>query len=144
MKNARHITLALLAAVASQASLAADYGSYRGKGGMTAYDIKPNVYEYHYDKGFTGVDAIGWDPNLQFAWSRLGAAKTCGVPFDQSKAVAALIAKYQQDKMTHEMIGIDFHAMQTKANPAFCTAERVEELKRVVLGFQDGDFPTKF
>ncbi|RUR70044.1 hypothetical protein EJP67_23600 [Variovorax guangxiensis] len=143
MSTAR-IAILLLAAVAGQAALAADYGGYRGKGGMGAYKIEPNVYEYHYDKGFTGPDAAGWDPNLQFAWSRLGAAMTCGIPYDRAGVIAALVGKYQQDALTHGMNGIDFHAAQSKANPKFCTPERVEELKAMIPAFEKGDFPSRF
>ncbi|EJL79253.1 hypothetical protein PMI12_00942 [Variovorax sp. CF313] len=143
-KSTARIAILLLTAVAGHAAMAADYGSYRGKGGMGAYKIESNVYEYHYDKGFTGPDAMGWDPNLQFAWSRLGAAKTCGIPYDRPNAVAQLIKKYQQDALMHEMNGIDFHAAQSKANPKFCALERVEELKAVIPAFEKGDFPARF
>ena len=82
------------------------YGGYLGHGGMTAYDIAPNVYEYHYDHGFTGEDAMGWKPELQFIWSRFGAAEACGLPYDS------------------------VHAAQAKANANFCTPKRVQQLKR--------------
>ena len=123
---------------------AGDYGNYRGKGGMSAYAIQKNVYEYHYDNGFTGSDAMGWNPNLQFAWSRIAAAQTCGVEFSLDKVLKPLIEKYQQDEMTHSMIGVGFHAAQSKANPDFCTQERVDEIKEMIPKFESSDFPKKF
>ncbi|MCW1776925.1 hypothetical protein NB693_21360 [Pantoea ananatis] len=59
---------------------------YSGHGGMTAYSIKPDIYAYHYDHGFDGDDAMGWDPGLQFVWSRAAAAKACGVDAVPEKA----------------------------------------------------------
>ncbi len=108
---------------------------------MTAYDIKPDVYLHHYDKGFTGVDAIGWDPNLQFAWSRTGAAKTCGIKFDQGKIVDQLQAKYDISKVMHEINGINFHHMQSKKVAGFCTPERMREIHQYMPRFLIGDFP---
>jgi len=128
----------------STASMAADYGNYKGKGGMSAYSIKPNVYEFHYDKGFTGEDAAGWDSNLQYAWSRIAAAKVCGVEVSQDKLLPLLIEKFGQDKITHELIGISFHESQIKANSKFCTPDRIEELKIEIPEFNDGKFPKKF
>ncbi len=124
--------------------VAQDYGNYLGKGGMSAYDIKRNVYEYHYDKGFTGEDAMGWDPNLQYAWSRLGAAKTCNVSYPSEKIIEQLIAKYGENTLTHEMVGINFHAAQSKANPSFCTLTRIDEIKDLLPAFEAGNFPKKF
>ena len=106
------------------------YGGYLGHGGMTAYDIAPNVYEYHYDHGFTGEDAMGWKPELQFIWSRFGAAEVCGLPYDSEAALAALQQKYGHDRFVHEINGVSFHAAQAKANANFCTPERVQQLKR--------------
>ncbi len=123
---------------------AAGYGGYSGKGGMAAYAIKPNVYEYHYDHGFTGSDAMGWNPNLQFAWSRIAAAIVCGVPVSTEKVIPQLIKKFQQNKLTYKMIGIDFHSAQIRANKRFCTKERVAEAKSLVPQFELGNFPKKF
>lgn len=123
---------------------AADYGNYKGSGGMAAYAIKPNVYEYHYDKGFTGPDAAGWDPNLQFAWSRIAAASACSVPVAPDKLLPLLISKYGQDNLVHKMVGIDFHVAQIRANKAFCTEERLAELRELMPQFERGEFPTKF
>ena len=117
---------------------------YAGKGGMTAFKISPQVYAWHYDNGFTGPDAMGWDPNLQLAWSRLAAARTCGVPFAQDKVVAALIKTYGHDKLAHEMIGIDFHNAQSKGAPGFCTPARVSALQALVPAMEMGQFPRRF
>ncbi len=123
---------------------AADYGNYKGSGGMSAYAIKANVYEYHYDNGFTGGDAMGWDPNLQFAWSRIAAASACGVTVDRAKVMAALQAEYDQDPMTQEIVGIGFHEAQIKANKQFCTAERVAAVTQRVPSLEDGSFEKPF
>lgn len=117
--------------------------AYRGSGGMTAYDIKPEVYAYHYEHGFTGVDAMGWDPKLQFAWSRLGAAKTCGVSFDEEAMLARLISRFGHDRLVHGMNGVDFHHLQSKRVPGFCTAQRVDELRRVVPAMAAGQFEAR-
>ncbi|NLR74517.1 hypothetical protein [Leeia aquatica] len=136
--------IAMSLGLAVPAVWAADYGGYKGVGGMTAYNIPDNVYEYHYDKGFTGVDAMGWDPNLQYAWSRIGAAKTCGIAFDERKVLAALDTRYPQGEVIHKMIGIDFAYLHSKHNPKFCTEERVLELKEMLPLFEAGQFPSKF
>jgi hypothetical protein len=136
--------LAALLVAALVGCAASPPAQYAGKGGMTAYKIAPEVYVYHYEKGFTGPDAMGWDPNLQFAWSRFAAAKTCGIPYSQEKAVASLIQKYQQDKLTHERIGIEFHHLQSKGVTGFCTQERVTEIKAVVPSMEAGSFANRF
>lgn len=130
------ILAALLAACAAP--------PYRGSGGMTAYDIKPEVYAYHYEHGFTGVDAMGWDPNLQQAWSRLGAAKTCGVPFDDEALLARLIARFGHDRLTHGMNGVDFHHQQSQRVPGFCSAARMAELRAAVPAMAAGRFEQRF
>ncbi|MES2889449.1 MAG: hypothetical protein V4739_15755, partial [Pseudomonadota bacterium] len=106
--------------------------AYAGKGGMTARKITPQAYLHHYENGFTGPDAMGWDPNLQFAWSRLAAAKTCSVPYAQEQAVSALVKKYGQETFVHELNGINFHHLQSKGVPGFCTPQRVAEVKALV------------
>lgn len=126
------------------AATAADYGNYKGRGGMLARSIPANVYAYHYDNGFTGVDAMGWDPNLQFAWSRIAAADACGVGIDKAKAMAALQAAYDQDPTVQEIIGIGFHAAQINANPAFCDPARVAALGPLVPHIEDGSFERPF
>ena len=131
------LVLLLTAAVAD----AQDYGGYAGKGGMGARKIEPHVYEYHYDHGFTGEDAMGWEPDLQFAWSRLAAAEACGVT-DAPSAIAIdhLIERYGQSASVHETVGIGFHAAQIQANPAFCSAKRKEDLSRLMPEFERGEF----
>lgn len=119
---------------------AGDYGNYSGKGGMTAYAIKHEAYEYHYDFGFTGVDAMGWDPNLQFAWSRLGAAKTCGLAYHAGDMMKQLIAAFGHDEFTHNLVGADFHHAQSKSNAKFCSPERIKEINVLLPEFANGAF----
>jgi hypothetical protein len=117
---------------------------YTGKGGMTAYSIEPEAYEYHYKHGFTGIDAMGWDPNLQYAWSRSGAAMTCGIQFDKKLVIKNMIREYGKDELTHDMNGIMFHHLQSKKIKNFCTTERITEAKKVVSGLEVGSFPKLF
>ncbi len=126
-------------------AIAADpYDGYSGQGGMTSNAISFNAYAYHYDKGFTGPDAMGWDPNLNYAWSRIGAAVACKIPFSKDKMMKQLVAKFKEDTFTHEIVGIQFHAAQIEANKEFCTKEHVTELKQVIPQFEKGNFPKKF
>ncbi len=125
-------------------AMAGDYGNYSGHGGMAAYKIPSNVYEYHYDKGFTGPDAMGWDPNLQFAWSRLAAAKSCGIPADQTAILKFLQEKYNQSAAIQEIVGVGFHEAQVKADSKFCTPERVDELKLVIPDLERGVLEERF
>jgi hypothetical protein len=143
MVRTKHISLLAVCSVFA-GCVATAPTQYSGKGGMTAQKIPTNVYLYHYEKGFTGPDAMGWDPNLQFAWSRFAAAKTCAIPFSQENAVAALTKAYGHDKLTHELVGIDFHQAQVKAAPNFCTAERLTELKSLVPKMEAGEFSKRF
>lgn len=134
-------------AIALLASLnlsAANYGDYKGKGGMSAYKILPEVYEYHYDKGFIGPDAMGWDPNMQYAWSRLAAAHVCGIAADKKAILDFLQANYHQSPAMQEIVGVDFHEAQVKANPTFCTTERMDELKRVIPPMEQGQLEEPF
>jgi|GEM_PF-1322039 len=117
---------------------------YSGKGGMTAYSIKPEVYEYHYEHGFTGVDAMGWDPNLQYAWSRSGAAITCGIQFDKKAVINNMIKEYGESEFVHDMNGIMFHHLQSKTIKNFCNSSRVNEIKLVLAKLEKGDFPKYF
>lgn len=135
------MVLAMLIFAASAAVADADYGGYKGRGGMAAYAIKPIVYAYHYDKGFNGPDASGWDPHLQFIWSRVGAAQACNVTHDDPAVFKQLEAKYPHGVMVHRMVGIDFHAAQSKANATeFCSPERVSELRTLLPAFERGQF----
>jgi len=143
MKNVV-LALALLTIPCTALAQDVSYGRYKGSGGMSAYRIKSNVYEYHYDKGFTGPDAMGWDPSLQYAWSRIAAAGACGVEIDKDKALASLETIYPQGKITHEMIGVGFHSAQIEANPHFCTESRIEELRQISRALEDGSFEKPF
>lgn len=51
----------------TEMTMVANYGNYKVKGRMSARNIKSNVYEYHYDKSFTGEDAAGRNSNIQYA-----------------------------------------------------------------------------
>lgn len=117
---------------------------YSGKGGMTKYSVTDEAYVYHYKNGFTGEDAMGWDPNLQYAWSRAGAALTCGVAMDKSAVLAHMSQQYGQDEMIHEMNGVDYHHMQSKSIADFCTPERLSELNQVIPQLESGQFPDVF
>jgi hypothetical protein len=110
---------------------------------MTAYKIDASAYLYHYDNGFTGPDAMGWDPNLQFAWSRAAAAKTCGVPFSPDKVLAALITRFGHDRLTHNLIGTDFHHLQSQAIAGFCTPARQTEIEKLMPAIEGGAFPQR-
>lgn len=121
-----------------------DYGNYSGKGGMTAYAIDSNVYKYHYDYGFTGVDAMGWDGNLQYAWSRTAGAKTCGMTLDSKTIISLLVKKYGYDELVHEMNGVGFHFIQQSKIKDFCNEKRVAELKQVIPQMMNGQFVKKF
>ncbi|WLF83012.1 hypothetical protein [Moraxella sp. ZY210820] len=121
-----------------------EYGNYSGKGGMTAYSIDSNTYKYHYDNGFTGVDAMGWDSNLQYAWSRTAGAKTCGMAVDSKKIITFLAKKYGHDEFIHEINGIDFHFIQQQKIKDFCNERRVAELKQVIPQMMNGQFVKKF
>lgn len=136
--------LCVLAFIICGSASAADYGGYSGSGGMSAESIPSNVYEYHYDKGFTGVDAAGWDPNLQYAWSRIAAATICKVDVSVAALVPKLIKKFGQNTFTHKVVGIGFHEAQIRANQKFCTANRVAELKKAIPKFSEGRFPKKY
>lgn len=125
--------------------VAKDYNGYNGSGGMLEYKIQNNVYEYHYDNGFTGDDAAGWDPNLQYAWSRIAAANICyKKEIFNEKIIDLLIEKFGENKSVHKIIGIDFHAVQIYANKNFCSDERLKELEEIIPKFKKGNFPKKF
>lgn len=117
---------------------------YSGEGGMTAHAIKPEVYEYHYDHGFTGVDSMGWDPNLQYAWSRAGAALTCNVEIDKDLVLNNMSEEFGHDPFIHDLNGVSFHNMQSKNIEGFCSDARVKELEGLIIFMEIGDFPEKF
>ncbi len=111
---------------------------------MTAHSIKPEAYEYHYENSFTGVDAMGWDPNLQYAWSRAGTAMSCDIHFDKEIVIKNMISKYGHDRFVHDMNGIMFHHMQSRKIDEFCSKDRIEEAKKVVTDLEAGVFPVIF
>lgn len=125
---------------------------YSGEGGMTERDIKPEAYIYHYEHGFTGVDAMGWDPNLQVAWSRTGAAKTCDISIDKEKIIDNLIRTYGDpaktsdffERIVHDTNGIEFHHLQSKKIDGFYSADRVSEINSLIPKFEQGEFPKRF
>jgi hypothetical protein len=138
------LTIFTLAAQAGADTLAPLPEGYSGHGGMSAYRITPEIYAYHYDHGFSGGDAMGWDPQLQFVWSRVAAAKACGVgAVPESAIVAKLVARYGQSDTVHEMVGIGFHQAQIEAAKAqFCTATRLDQVWALLPQFVQGQFET--
>lgn len=106
--------------------------NYSGKGGMAAYSINPSAYLYHYKNGFTGVDSMGWEPDLQYTWSRVGAALTCGVSFNKPSVIEQLKGKYGHSEIVHDMNGVQFHHLQSKKIADFCSVERISEIKKVL------------
>ncbi|WP_167455847.1 hypothetical protein [Xanthomonas dyei] len=115
---------------------------YAGEGGMTLQEIDPAIYAYHYDHGFVGEDAMGWDPALQFAWSRIAAAEVCAQQPPSDAVIAKLVEQYGKDAVVHQTNGIGFHEAQMRAAGNFCTPTRVTEATAVVPTFSSGDFST--
>lgn len=145
MSTQRSVRLAtpLLGLAACLLAACASSRVYSGHGGMAAYKIEPDVYLYHYQHGFTGPDAMGWDPGLQWVWSRLGAAKTCDVPFAEDRLIEKLTARYGHGPLEHGTIGIGFHHQQSRAVPGFCSDARVAELRQAVPAYEAGEFSVK-
>ncbi|MEA9884215.1 hypothetical protein VDG05_07640 [Xanthomonas campestris pv. raphani] len=131
---------ALLCALAGTAVAQDIPPGYAGQGGMTLQDIDPAIYAYHYDHGFTGEDAMGWDPALQFAWSRLAAAKVCAQQPVTDAVIAKLVEQYGQSADVHQINGITFHEAQMRAAGTFCTPARNADATAVVPAFAAGDF----
>lgn len=117
---------------------------YSGKGGMSEYKVKPDAYEYHYENGFIGADAMGWDPNLQYAWSRAGAALTCQIKMNKDLVLKNMSDTYGHDAFIHDLNGISFHYLQSKQIGDFCTKDRMLELSDVIPKFEAGNFPAHF
>lgn len=115
---------------------------YAGHGGMTLREIDPAIYAYHYDHGFVGADAMGWDPALQFAWSRIAAAKVCAQQSPSDVLIGKLVAQYGKDAAVHQTSGIGFHEAQMRAAATFCTPARVTEATTAASAFAAGDFST--
>ncbi|MEA5122772.1 hypothetical protein [Xanthomonas floridensis] len=115
---------------------------YSGQGGMTLQEIDPAIYAYHYDHGFVGEDAMGWDPALQFTWSRIAAAEVCAQQAPSDALIAKLVEQYGKDAVVHQTNGIGFHEAQMRAAGTFCTPTRSAEATAVVPAFAGGDFST--
>ncbi|RBF01443.1 hypothetical protein BRM94_17905 [Xanthomonas oryzae pv. oryzae] len=113
---------------------------YAVQGGMTLQEIDPAIYAYHYDHGFVGEDALGWDPALQFAWSRIAAAKVCAQQSPSDALIGKLVEQYGKDAVVHRINGIGFHEAQMRAAGTFCTPARVAEATAVAPAFAAGDF----
>ncbi|MCV6612382.1 MAG: hypothetical protein OIF55_16590 [Amphritea sp.] len=113
---------------------------YAGQGGMTEWNIMPDAYLYHYENGFTGDDALGYAPQLQTVWSRLGAAETCGISYDKALMISLLSARFGESRITHELNGIGFHAVQTRKVPGFCSEKRVPKIMRSLNRYREGLF----
>ena len=111
---------------------------YSGSGGMTAWKIEPAIYLYHFDNGFIGKDALGFSEQLQHIWSRLGAARTCSVDFDKTMMISLLIERFGETRITHELNGIGFHAVQSRKVPKFCNEERVKQLTQAIDSYRLG------
>jgi len=113
--------------------------------GMEARDIDSNVYLKNYDEGFKNHKTSGWDPNLQFVWSRLGAAKELGIKYNEDVVIKQLVRKFGQDPMVHKMVGIGFHQAQVrKAKAQFSTRERVNEIRSLLPAYEKGEFSRGF
>ncbi|MDT8403637.1 hypothetical protein [Sulfuriflexus sp.] len=107
---------------------------------MTDYKITAEAYEYHYKNGFTGVDAMGWDSGLQYAWSRAGAALTCNIEYKKDRVLSEMSKKYGNPPIIHEINGVSFHHAQSKRIKSFCTKERIDELEMVIPKLERGEF----
>ena len=130
----------ILGGCLNMGSKAPEPPTYSGSGGMTAWDIKPETYLYHYENGFTGEDALGWPPELQFAWSRLGGAVTCKIEFDKAEMITLLQQSFAESPGTHELNGIGFHAVQSRKVPGFCSEERGDNITDKLRSFVKGRF----
>ncbi len=97
-----------------------------------------------YDNGFTGKNAMGRDPNLNYAWSRTAAASTCGIEYNKDNVVSYMSTHFGESTWTHELDGIGFHYIQSSEIPNFCTKKRISEIEKLIPNFEKGDFPKKF
>lgn len=113
---------------------------YTGIGGMTKWNITPSDYLFHYNNGFTGIDALGYNEHLQTVWSRLGGAQTCGIDFDAQSMIYKLIVKYGETTITHELNGIGFHSVQSRKVPKFCDISRIREINKALTRYNKGYF----
>ena len=111
---------------------------YSGSGGMAAWDIEPQIYLYHFRNGFKGEDALGFNEQLQHIWSRLGAAQTCSIDFDKPMMISLLVEHFGENRITHELNGIGFHAVQSRKVPQFCDEQRIEEIAQAIDNYRLG------
>lgn len=107
---------------------------------MTQWNIKPEVYLYHYEHGFTGVDSLGYNEQLQTVWSRLGAAATCRIHYDKYQMIQLLIKQFGEKAITHELNGIGFHRVQSRKVSQFCDPWRIKEINASLRRYQQGWF----
>lgn len=113
---------------------------YSGSGGMTRWNIDPVVYLYHYQNGFTGSDALGYDEQLQTVWSRLGAALTCNIDYDKQTMIRLLVQRFGEKPVTHELNGIGFHSVQSRKVPGFCNDSRKKEINKAIIRYRQSRF----
>jgi len=104
-------------------------------GSMADYKISAATYMRAYDNRFEGEETMGWGKELSTAWARLGAAKTCGIPYDEKAALKKLNAINNVGNLTHKMNGIDFNASHSKRIDGFCTNVRKSEIKQFLKSF---------
>jgi len=131
----------------SSAKVVSNGVDYTGKpchGDMQSKKIPHDVYECHYDNGFSGAASSGWPSRMNFAWSRIAAAQECGgVKVSMKKLMPVLVEHFKQGASIQKLVGIQFHRAQIHFDPKFCTAKRVAEYKKVLPGFYLGKFPEK-
>ncbi|WP_428034102.1 hypothetical protein [Amphritea sp.] len=114
--------------------------AYSGSGGMRQWNIDPTAYLYHYENGFTGTDALGFDEQLQTVWSRLGGASTCNIPYDKQDIIRRLIQRFGEKAITHELNGIGFHSVQSRKVPGFCSDSRRHKIVKAINRYRKGKF----
>lgn len=113
---------------------------YSGSGGMTRWNIDPAAYLYHYENGFRGSDALGYDEQLHMVWSRLGGAITCNIDYDKQVMILRLTQRFGEKAITHELNGIGFHNVQSRKVPDFCNASRIKMINKAINRYRKGKF----
>lgn len=107
---------------------------------MTHRAIQADAYLYHYEHGFSGIDALGYNEQLQTVWSRLGAANTCQIAYDQPQMIQRLMQAFGETAITHELNGIGFHSVQSRKVPRFCDKWRTKEISAALRRYNRGEF----